>query len=146
VERFAVIDPYRPPSAEVADAEVQRKYGGIGRALYGGVVVLLVLVFTGFQADPVATTLIGDYVPLLVFVLLIISSGLRLSNVGSSSLWSLLLLIPILNVALVFRCVAFPEGYRHTGQLDMPAKAMVTILSVGILVLMGILVLESLHP
>jgi uncharacterized membrane protein YhaH (DUF805 family) len=69
----------------------------------------------------------------------------RCKNLGMNPWWSLGLLVPILNIFIGLRCLAFPEGYEDHRTLDAPAKVVVglflallsLIIASALLVMMG---------
>ena len=69
----------------------------------------------------------------------------RLHNVGVSGWWSLLLLVPIVNILLTVRCSAFPEGYADHQQLDLAARVILgcilalLVIPLGLVMVLGVL-------
>jgi uncharacterized membrane protein YhaH (DUF805 family) len=69
----------------------------------------------------------------------------RLHNLGMSGLWSLLLLVPIVNILLTVRCSAFPEGYADHRQLDLAARVILgcilalLVIPLGLVMVLGVL-------
>ena len=69
----------------------------------------------------------------------------RLHNLGMSGWWSLLLLVPILNILLTVRCSAFPEGYADHRQLDLAARVILgcilalLVIPLGLVMVLGVL-------
>jgi uncharacterized membrane protein YhaH (DUF805 family) len=66
----------------------------------------------------------------------------RLQNLGMSGWWSLLLLVPIANVLLNLRCLAFPAGYADHRTMDVASKRILAslVLLMGASVVLTILV------
>lgn len=56
-----------------------------------------------------------NYVAVLPFVYL------RITNIGANPLWSLLSLIPFINLIVLVPAYAFPENFAQTKKLDTPA-------------------------
>ena len=51
----------------------------------------------------------------------------RLKNIGMNPWWCLLLLVPIANLLVGFRCLVFQEGYQDTRKLDTAGRIMTYI-------------------
>ena len=49
----------------------------------------------------------------------------RCVNIGMNPWWCLGLIVPILNIFVGLRCIAYPEGYEHHKTLDTPAKVLI---------------------
>jgi uncharacterized membrane protein YhaH (DUF805 family) len=84
---------------------------------------------------PVPGSIRSDFAPIwLVSVLitgaLIIITVLRLHNMGTSGWWSLLIFIPVVNIFLDLRCLAYPEGYSDHRRLDSAARV-ILLLTLG---------------
>lgn len=71
----------------------------------------------------------ATFVPVAVLIYLIL---MRLSNLGMSRWWSLMLAIPLLNLWVGFRCLACPPGYACHRKMDRPG--MVGTLGIVVLV------------
>jgi len=76
----------------------------------------------------------------LLFMILIVISGLvlltvlRLVNIGRSFLWSLLLLVPLLNVFVFAYCLGVPPDYARTKKIDIFT---IILLGIGLLAIVG---------
>ncbi|MDD3847307.1 MAG: hypothetical protein PHC90_13240 [Syntrophorhabdaceae bacterium] len=66
----------------------------------------------------------------------------RLKNIGAGQKWSLLVLIPLLNLPLLIGCLICPEGYWNTKKLDLTAKISTGIIAclAGILLIICLVV------
>ena len=118
--------------------EAQGRYGGMNRLTYflsyiGLSIASNVLQFVLVLAAP-------DLAP-LALVVMIASFGVliylivqRLKNLGYSGLWALALVVPLLNLLLVIRCLAAPEGYADHKTLDTAGKVIVGVI-LGLFVL-----------
>ncbi|MEM7253704.1 MAG: hypothetical protein AAF493_19980 [Pseudomonadota bacterium] len=114
-------DPYAPPTVDVRPTRAEA-YPGIGRLIYFAMTCLFIIAQGAFGGWFVGR--IGNSVIALAILtaLLVVPTVLRLRNIGQSGWWSILILIPLVNLVLWLRCVAFPTGYRDTGRLDGPGK------------------------
>jgi hypothetical protein len=61
-------------------------------------------------------------VPPLVLVWLLLN---RLTNVGMNRWWSLAVVVPLLNLWVVFRCLLCPAGYAYHRKMDRSGVAMI---------------------
>ncbi len=117
------------------------EYGGIGRLGYFLAMFALGFfnaVLSGsrsrFDDEP------SQIVPLIGFVIALILTGYRLKNIGISSWWALLWLVPLVNLGLGYVCLTRQEGYVETLELDGPGKIVRFIYIVfGVFVLIVIL-------
>ena len=100
-----------PPLPNVSTT---KEYDGIGRIPF-----LLGLLGISFASTGLELYSSGSLLPsLLALVLSFVLVIARLRNIGANSWLSLLILAPLLNLYLVFRCLVEPEGYQDTKQLD----------------------------
>ena len=135
------LNPYEPPGADLEEQRTAKHYGGIGRLAFTGLIVVACLAQLGTIA--IREDSLNTAVSLAVVVAVFGGVVYRLRNIGSNCWWSLLFFVPLLNVALMFRCIAFPEGYRDSRALDMPGKVLVTIVFGSILSLLGYLLYDG---
>lgn len=125
-------NPYQAPQTDLStdfeprDFSEPIEYGGIGRgAFFGGYLlamlcVLGVVIAIGPErvvADPNAKALIRW----VLTAALVILASQRARNLGASPWWSLTLLIPLYNIVVFLRCLAFPEGWNDHKTLDSTA-------------------------
>jgi len=116
-----------------------KEYGGIGRLAYVG--CLFGLGFLQAILSTAVATVEGESVLALVFaVFQLVPVIFRLQNIGMSGWWSLLMFVPIANLLIGVYCLAYPEGYQDTKELDTAAKVIIGTI-VGLLVLGLIVVL-----
>jgi len=126
------LNPFAAPTTLDAanPAALQRSYGGIGRLAYFGLtflagivynVVLLVLGMIGAEA---AVFLLIPLV-LVYFGALLWIIAQRMVNTGYSPWWCVAIIVPILNILVVIRCIACPEGYADHRTLDTAGKIIV---------------------
>ncbi len=83
----------------------------------------VVLVGTLLQITPFVPLGVGIYIGLR-----------RLENLGMTWWWSFALLVPGLNLWLIYRCFACPAGYAFNKKIDLPGLMIAIIFWIGILV------------
>ena len=128
-----------------AAVATQREYGGIGRLVYLGIFLGLVVarIIVGVaMASSGGGPRYGqiDDASVIVFlifaVLITIPMYFRIKNIGWHPLLCLLGLIPIVALVVSIPCLLCPRGYADTKKLDVIAKVIVFIilglLAVGI--------------
>lgn len=59
---------------------------------------------------------------------------LRLDNIGHPRWWTLMALVPGLNVVLGIRCFIMPEGFASHGQLDKSARVAAAVVGIALVV------------
>lgn len=69
----------------------------------------------------------ANIVPVAILIYLVL---MRLVNVGMSRGWAVVLVIPVLNLWLGFRCLVCPSGYAHHRRLDRAGLAIALALVV----------------
>lgn len=124
-------------------------YAGTGRMGYVmGAFVLPVAILVGWGF---AVTFMKPYVPEpyqkylpmvappLVALLALVSLVKRFSNLGMSGWWVLGLLVPGLNLWLVYRCLACPAGYAGVKRLDLIGKVLAFLYWGGIIAALGLM-------
>ena len=119
----------------------EKSYGGIRRLGYFfGMIGVAVIngVFTGVAQGEPGIAFFGTIVILVLSFVLIVN---RLHNIGMNGWWSLLILVPIVNLFVGIRCLICPEGYQDTKTLDTAGKVIAGILiGLGILAVVGLVV------
>ncbi len=75
-----------------------------------------------------------DLCLILYLGVLFAATSLRLQNIGHNGWLSVLLIVPIANLVIVFRCYVYPPGYFQTKQLDTAARIMIGVFFVSILI------------
>ena len=125
----------------VQQDEQEKGYGGIRRLGYffgmTGVAVINA-VFTGTAQGEPSIAFFGIIVISVLPFVLIVN---RLHNTGMSGWWSLLTLVPIVNLFVGVRCLMCPEGYQDTKILDTAGKVIAgIIIGPGILAVVGLVV------
>ena len=123
---------YSAPNAELATETVAGNYEGIRRLPYFGYSIgAQVLFYLGLF-------LVGESGSLFLMAALVAATAwivvMRLKNTGWSGWWALGMLVPLLNIYVGLRAIAFPEGYSDHKTLDTPAKVIIGIF-VGFFVL-----------
>jgi uncharacterized membrane protein YhaH (DUF805 family) len=126
-----------PRSRTALDFDPNRKtYGGLGRLWFSiitviiGVVHLVAAVFLNRLQGQLSYEE-GLGVQWLRYGLIVMAGTSyfvlminRLKNVGMSPWYSLLLVVPVINIALYVRCIVVPEGYVDSGQLGPTGRVM----------------------
>jgi uncharacterized membrane protein YhaH (DUF805 family) len=124
-------NPYEAPQAVVESTQTLRErrdhYGGIGRLAYVALMIGAVggsNIFSDMSrnAGGIVTNLL---ITITFWVLLFVAAFFRLKNIGMNPWWCLLLFVPLANLAVFFRCLAYPEGYADTKELDVAGKVVV---------------------
>lgn len=85
---------------------------GIGRGAYFGLMILISLL----------TGLLGPELSILLIIPSLFVGGMRFRNIGYSPWLIVLLIIPIVNLVVGYRCLAFPSNYAQTKQSDSAMK------------------------
>ena len=131
-----MLNPYETPnthdvvSEETIEREVKR-YGGIGRLSF----LLSLLLF--FIAQYVLWAFSPYYVfdvslilpfSFILIGLLCVATAYRLKNIGMTTWLAPMIIIPLINFFIVFRCLAFQEGYQETKKLDLAGKIVTGII------------------
>lgn len=129
---MAEANVYEAPDAELAVEVVAGDYEGIQRLPYFGYSIgVQVLFYLG-------VFLVGEsgflFLMAVSSVAAIWLAVMRLKNTGWSGWWVLGMFVPLLNIYVGIRALAFPEGYSEHKTLDTPAKILIGLF-VGILVL-----------
>ena len=122
-------------------ATLTREYGGIRRLPYFGYGFLLNIGVQVIQSIAVAAEAPG-VVLLTLPISLIGAMALgyqRCLNIGMNPWWCLGLIVPLLNIFVGLRCIAYPEGYEDHKTLDTPAKVIIGLF-IGMFVLIILLV------
>jgi len=130
-----MLNPYEAPntqdvvSEEATEHEVKR-YGGIGRLSF--LVSLLLFFITqyilrAFGPNYLLDASISAFGYLLIG-LLCVATAYRLKNIGMVTWLAPMIIIPIINFFMVFRCLAFQEGYQETKKLDLAGKIVTGII------------------
>ena len=125
---------YAAPEADLAPAAGDREYPGIRRLPYFGWGMALNLVYMGTigALGPESSLVL---VPML---LVLVAMGYlvvqRLRNTGSPGWHAAGIVVPVLNIYIGLRAMAFPEGYADHRSLDTPAKVIIGLF-VGSMVL-----------
>ncbi|MDP6630294.1 MAG: GYF domain-containing protein [Kiritimatiellia bacterium] len=114
----------------------KKVYGGLTRLAYVGVTFAIGLLH-GLLAALVGSVEGHTVLGVVFGMLYIIPIVCRLQNTGTSGWLSLVTFIPIANVFLGIYCLAYPEGYQDSRELDDAGKIVVCL--VGGLVVLGIL-------
>ena len=124
-------NPYEAPQAVVESTQTFRErrdhYGGFGRLAYVAIMVGAVggsNIFSDMSRDAGGTITIL-LITITFWILMFAAVFFRLKNIGMNPWWCLLLFVPIANLVVFFRCLAYPEGYADTKELDVAGKVIV---------------------
>ena len=134
-------NPYSAPAAPIAEPGISRSYNGLRRLPFFGWTLLLTLVYSFGVVLSAEAPAIG-LACLYLYVL-------RFRNQGSTGLWALGMFVPLLNLYTGLRALAFPEGYADHRTLDTPAKVLIgvwlmsLVLGVAAAILIPMLALQS---
>lgn len=108
-----------------------RSIGGIGRLSYfisvAGITALCGFALAAGRGS--LATAVGAMAASLVVPL--VFTVLRLNNVGVSGWWSLLALVPGLNLLITGACLVLPTAYRYHRRLDLFGKVTIGLLALG---------------
>ena len=70
----------------------------------------------------------------------------RLKNIGASMWLALLLIVPLANLYILFRCFVEPEGYQNTKELDRAGNIVASIVGYTLFILMiGIVIFVAIQ-
>jgi len=117
----------------------KREYGGMGRLAYFGSLFGLGF-FQGFLIAVIDSAEAAGAITIAFGILHLIVVIFRLQNIGMSGWWSLLMLVPIANLFISVYCLAYPEGYEDSKEMDTAGKIISGVI-LGCLVLVVLLVL-----
>ena len=114
-----------PPRAKALD----RVYGGIGRLAYFGytilvgiVAIILILIVAGaLPQNPELLFVVQG----AQFIAGLFLACWRAKNLGANPWWGLTILIPLYNILVGIRLIAYPPGWEDHRQLDTPGKVIV---------------------
>lgn len=93
---------------------VRREYGGIKRVPFLVIVLFLGVIKSHFGA--ITPSAFVDLSIIFVF------TALRYKNIGFYPLWSLLMLVPVINLLILIQCLAYPEGYSEVRRQKLLIK------------------------
>ena len=142
-------NPYSAPTAPISEPGVSRSYNGLRRLPFFGWTVLLTLVYSFGVVLSAEAPAIGLACMGLMLAGSLYLYVLRFRNQGSSGLWALGMFVPLLNLYTGLRALAFPEGYADHRTLDTPARVLIgvwllsLVLGVAAAILIPMLALQS---
>jgi len=96
--------------------------------------------FQGFLIAVIDSAEAAGAITIAFGILHLIVVIFRLQNIGMSGWWSLLMLVPIANLFISVYCLAYPEGYEDSKEMDTAGKIISGVI-LGCLVLVVLLVL-----
>lgn len=122
---FSAPDVFGDISGQTTPA--RQYFGGLRRLPYFGYGFLLNVGIRVIQSIAIAEG--APWIALLMLPVSIIGALAlayqRCLNIGMNPWWCLGLIVPILNIFVALRCIAYPEGYEHHKTLDTPAKVLI---------------------
>ena len=89
------------------------------------VYLVAIVAVVGLVHSVVGPGLIGLVVLIAACPAALYAVALRFRNQGATGWWALGLFVPLVNVYVVIRALAFPEGYADHRTLDVPGKVLV---------------------
>ena len=116
---------YAAPNADLNTEAHVGDYPGLRRLPYFGWSVGMQLVYYTLLA------VAGENPALVLLAVAAVMGGSiyllvqRLRNTGSNGWWAALILVPIVNIYVGMKALAFPEGYDDHKQLDTAAKVII---------------------
>jgi len=134
------------------------EYKGIGRIFYLiGIIIILVLpaatayfiwgkdiialtesdasaLQEKFSAPDTNTLILAAISVALILALYLWLHAARLKSTGMSRLASILAFVPLINIYIHLRCIAYPKKYSKTKTLDFPGKLIVFIFFLSIII------------
>ena len=102
---------YAAPNADLATAEHAGDYPGMRRLPYFGWSIVIQFVYYALLV------VAGESPAVVLLSLAVVMSGSiyllvqRLRNTGSNGWWAALILVPLVNIYIGIKAMAFPEGY-----------------------------------
>jgi uncharacterized membrane protein YhaH (DUF805 family) len=151
---MSIENPYEAPSADLKAAPLEsatgRTYGGIGRGAFFGAWMLIIVV--GVVVAIVAVVMMGERffeesigallaLRLMLTAALVVAAGQRIKNLGQSPWWGLTILIPLYNLIVFVRCLAYPEGWSDHKTLDTTGKVIGWVIGGVFLLLLAMFLL-----
>jgi len=127
--------PEHKPTTNLVQQNKQKKnYGGLHRTGYFfgmlGIATLQVI-FNVVAPGNQEIVILGIIITLVPAFILVVN---RLHNIGMSGWWSLLILLPIINLYIAFTCFMCQEGYKDTKKLDTAGKIIGGIIAGGMII------------
>lgn len=133
-------DIYSTPDAELETAaDLPGSYPGLRRLPYFLYSVglniaysVVVAMFAGLAAESLSVTGILLFVVVIAVSIYLLVK--RLQNLGSNPWWAAAMFVPLLNIWIGLKTLAYPEGYDDHRTLDTAAKVIIALF-VGAIVL-----------
>ncbi|HPA20087.1 MAG TPA: GYF domain-containing protein [Verrucomicrobiae bacterium] len=124
--------PIDPPTAVTEPYPAIKVYGGIRRIGYwfGTLAMSAFWLFSSLSGDS-GLAMFGSLVCLFFGFVLVVN---RLHNIGRSGWYSLLILVPIVNLFVTVPCAICQEGYDDTKELDRAGRVLLLIFIVSLAV------------
>lgn len=127
-----------------SDSKLQK---GIRRREYFiGVIVFTFLLGAGdivFSEVVQEISLLTGLVYLMVMIALV---ALRLKNIGVSSLWAVLSLVPIVNLLIAFACACCQPDYVSTQKLDRAGQVIASVFALVLALILLSVIVPLLYP
>lgn len=140
-------DPYQPPHHQ-PDSEsgtIPPRSGGIRRLPYWITFIVLISAFLALvQAGRIDAY--PNYGMSVFWIANMIPASLRFKNIGMNPWLSLLMIVPLLNIFVIFRCLIFQENYQTKRKLDSTGKILVGVVILSALCLAVGMIIEAWSP
>jgi hypothetical protein len=144
-------NPYQSPDADSTVAgssdSDSKRYGGIGRFSFAlilfGLISLTFLLTSWADSRSVS---IGFPLRAWIFLAVLAFVGVlpRTRNIGMHPAKALLIFMPIANLILGIRCLAYQEGYEATKKLDKTGKVIAAVIAILAIVGYGFIFISDL--
>ncbi len=125
-------DPYQPPGTDPLPetAVPLLAPGGIGRLLYwisfSAFVAILCLAVSALGAAS------GQLLAVVFWVAMIVLAFPRLKNIGMNPWLSLSMIVPLVNIFVIFCCLIYQENHEPTRKLDKTGKILLMVLILSV--------------
>lgn len=124
---------YATPRADLSVDAAPKDYPGLRRLPYfGWYLIVQVIYIAAVFAFPEPAALVAVVLFMLAASIYLLVQRLR--NTGANGWWAAAMFVPLLNIYIGIKALAFPEGYDDHKQLDGPAKIIIGLV-VGLMVL-----------
>ena len=130
-------NPYRPPQADRDEAgspgSITEQNGGIGRLAFAVIlpcVVLFVHLLGMWIASTGGTLSFTPRAWIFLVVIAVVGVIPRIRNIGMHTAKVIVTFIPIANLVLALRCLAYQGGYEKARKLDKTGKIIAASIAV----------------
>ncbi|MES2924852.1 MAG: hypothetical protein V4819_25075 [Verrucomicrobiota bacterium] len=141
-------NPYEPPAAILHDSgdttRTPASPGGIRRLTYWiSVIVLVIGLLALIKANPAAA---GSGGAVAFWIVNMVPAFPRLKNIGMNPWLSLAIIIPIVNLFIIFRCLAYQENYQSEGKLDRMGETLIAAVILVVALIVFLAIFEAWSP